>query len=636
MIFIDHVPGNDLSAFTLQAISICDAAEVFVLLAGISAAVGVSACFERAAWIAAAARLWIRCWNLYITHVVMFVVVTGIIVSAARAFDNPLYIEQINLLPFFRDTETAIVRALGLTYQPNFLDILPLYVVLVFFTPILLPLALKAPHVLFAGSLLLYGAVQVHPFNLPNYPGDSGWCFNPFAWQFLYVIGLLIGVRQYHGRGLDRRFRGVTLAVAVGIIVVAFATAAPWRRLPSLEDFVLIPWSWLPPVSKTNLSFVRLLNILAWFCLAILLVKSDGPLVTSRAGRLLATLGARSLPVFAVGIIASVLGNVVFLEIGRGTGSQMLVNAGGVAVMLAVAWTASWLALEPWRIPKAGARSMPYAYPQARESARNSWVQPCLVLCLLSVAAPALAAPTSAAPSPAGPVATGPATKAPAADNECAVPAKYLRFDHALPHAKARLNGGGGLEIVALGSSSTQGAGNSKPSADYPSRLQEELQARFPDVTVQVWNRGVGGQSAQDMVERLESDVLSVEPVLVIWQAGVNDALEEVPVEHFKDVLRYGIRTLQDDDTDIILMDMQWSPALGRLPNYQFYLDAMDEVSEEMKVPIFRRFDIMKAWVESGTADDEDLFSADGLHMPDWSYNCLAIDLAIAIEAALR
>lgn len=627
MIFIDHVPGNDLSAVTLQAFSICDAAEVFVLLAGISAAIGFAACFERATWIAAAARLWVRCWTLYVAHVLMFVVVTCIIVSAARAFENPLYIEQINLLPFLRDTETAIVRALGLTYQPNFLDILPLYIVLIFFTPLLLPLALAAPHVLFAGSLLLYAVVQVHPFNLPNYPGESGWTFNPFAWQFLYVIGLLIGARRHRGCGFDPRFRGLTLGVATAIVIVACAIAAPWRRIPNLENVVLIPWNWLPPISKADLSSVRLLNILAWFCLAGVLAKADGRFIASRAGRLLATLGARSLPVFAVGIIASVLGNVVFLEVGRGVGSQALVNAGGVLVMLGVAWTASWLASEPWKTPRAGAPTIGHAYPAAGKKAGNSLVQPCLVLGLLSIAAPALATSSPAEP----------AAKGPAAGNACAVPTEYLHLDEALPHAKAQLSHGGGtLEIVALGSSSTQGAGDSKPGTDYPSRLQEELQARFPKITVDVSNRGVGGQTAQDMVERLESDVLSVEPVLVIWQAGVNDALEDVPVEHFKDVLRYGIETLREKGIDVILMDMQWYPALGRLANYRSYLQAMDDVSAEMKVPMFRSFDIMKSWAESGVGDEEDALSTDGLHLPDWSYNCLAIDLAIAIEAALR
>lgn len=636
MIFIDHVPGNDLSAITLQSINICDAAEVFVLLAGISAAIGLSGCFERASWIAAAARLWLRCWNLYVAHVVMFVVVTCIIVSAARAFENPLYIEQINLLPFLHDTETAIVRALGLTYQPNFLDILPLYIVLIFFTPVLLPLALRAPHVLFAGSLLLYAAVQFYPFNLPNYPGDSGWTFNPFAWQFLYVIGLLIGARSHKGCGFDQRFRGEILVAAGLIVIIAFAIAAPWRRIPSLADVVLIPWSWLPPISKTDLSIVRLLNILAWFCLAGLLARPDGRLVASRAGRLLAMLGAYSLPVFAVGIIASVIGNVVLLEAGRGIGSQVLVNTVGMLVMLLVAWIASWLASEPWRVPRASAQTKERAYPAASEAARRSLVQPCLVLCLLLAStAPALAAPTSTSSTVRSSTPVGPATKGPA-DNECAVPLEYLRFDHALPHAKAKVREGGTLEIVALGSSSTQGAGDSKPGADYPSRLQEELQARFPHVTVEVSNRGVGGQTAEDMVERLETDVLSEDPALVIWQAGVNDALEDVPVEHFKDVLRYGIETLHENGIDVILMDMQWYAALRRLPNYHAYLEAMDDVAAAMNVPMFRRFDIMRTWAESGTGDSEDFSLSDHLHMPDWSYNCLAIDLAIAIEAALR
>jgi acyl-CoA thioesterase I len=58
--------------------------------------------------------------------------------------------------------------------------------------------------------------------------------------------------------------------------------------------------------------------------------------------------------------------------------------------------------------------------------------------------------------------------------------------------------------IVALGSSSTAGAGASSAEATYPSRLMAELARRFPTQSVIVHNRGIGGERAIDMLTRSE------------------------------------------------------------------------------------------------------------------------------------
>ena len=353
MIFIDHVPGNALSALTLQAFGTCDAAEVFVLLAGYSSGLAFAPVFRLASWPAATARVLIRCWDIYAAHIMLFCVVVAIVVSAVRHFDNPLYLEHVNLLPLFADTESALVATLTLHYLPNFLDILPLYVVLLALVPIALPLALRHPTLVLVASAALWGLVQVAPFNLPNYPGDAGWYFNPFAWQFLFCIGLVLGSLRQRGIRLNPRLCRLLVIASVPIVLLALVIAAPWRELPGLQEVVIIPWSWLPPVSKTDLSVIRLVNILALFCLAGWLIRPDARWLRSRIGSTVALLGTQSLPVFSTGIIAAVLGAVVFFEAGRGLLSHVVVNLGGALAALAVAWVAAWLKSEPWRRPAA-------------------------------------------------------------------------------------------------------------------------------------------------------------------------------------------------------------------------------------------------------------------------------------------
>ncbi|MBL8668490.1 MAG: OpgC domain-containing protein [Rhodospirillales bacterium] len=353
MIFIDHVPGNALSALTLQAFGTCDAAEVFVLLAGYSSGLAFAPIFQRASWPAATARVLIRCWDIYVAHIVLFCVVAGIVVSAVRHFDNPLYLEHVNLLPLFADTEGALVAVLTLHYLPNFLDILPLYVLLLALVPFALPLALRQPALVLLAAAALWGLVQVAPFNLPNYPGDAGWYFNPFAWQFLFVIGLVLGSLRHRGVRLDPRLCRLLVIASGPVVLVALLVAAPWRQIPGLEEVVIIPWSWLPPVSKTDLSVIRLVNILALFCLAGSLIRAEAPWLRGRIGGAVALLGTQPLPVFSVGIVASVLGAVVFFEAGRGLLAHVVVNLTGALAALAVAWIAAWLKSEPWRRPAA-------------------------------------------------------------------------------------------------------------------------------------------------------------------------------------------------------------------------------------------------------------------------------------------
>jgi lysophospholipase L1-like esterase len=221
-------------------------------------------------------------------------------------------------------------------------------------------------------------------------------------------------------------------------------------------------------------------------------------------------------------------------------------------------------------------------------------------------------------------------------DEQCQAPSEYVRFNTDLAHAKASIREQSHLDIVALGSSTTQGAGSSRPGSDYPSRLQTELSERLPGVTVTVWNQGLGGQTARDMLERIYKDVVDLGPQLVIWQTGVNDAIEDIPVEQFADTLRQGIDVLRAHEIDIILMDLQYYPASARVPDYGEYLAAMREVAREKQVPIFHRFDLMKYWLTSGEFELDELLSRDGLHMVDRSYYCLALKLSDAIVGELR
>ena len=86
---------------------------------------------------------------------------------------------------------------------------------------------------------------------------------------------------------------------------------------------------------------------------------------------------------------------------------------------------------------------------------------------------------------------------------QCSVVVPEDRFTRPLPRMARRIAAGRPARIVAIGSSSTAGAGASSPEASYPSRLEAELNRHFPGEEFSVLNRGVNGEEARDMLARL-------------------------------------------------------------------------------------------------------------------------------------
>ena len=202
-----------------------------------------------------------------------------------------------------------------------------------------------------------------------------------------------------------------------------------------------------------------------------------------------------------------------------------------------------------------------------------------------------------------------------------------------LPHVARQIAIGAPLRIVAFGSSSTEGVGASTPANAYPARLQADLRAALPSVaaSIPVLNRGIGGEHVDDMLRRLDRDVIAAEPQLVIWQTGSNDPLRGVSIEHFREATVSAVRRMQEAGIDVVLMEPQWCPKLDATPGSDRFRDAVREIGDELDVPVIRRADLMRGWIRDGKLTHNQLFSADGLHMADRGYAMLAKAAAAAI-----
>jgi lysophospholipase L1-like esterase len=218
----------------------------------------------------------------------------------------------------------------------------------------------------------------------------------------------------------------------------------------------------------------------------------------------------------------------------------------------------------------------------------------------------------------------------------CAMPPELVRLDRPLPRMAQRLEAREPLRIVALGSSSTAGAGASVPGNSYPSRLQVDLRGHLAAKEVTVINRGVGGEEAQHMLARFASAVVPERPDLIIWQVGTNSVLRDhtraaVPL------IDRGIAMMKATGADVIVMDPQFAPKVIEKRDAHVMVDLIAQATKETNVGLFRRFAMMRYWREVQHIPFSAFVSSDGLHMNDWSYACVAKALAGAIaEAATR
>jgi acyl-CoA thioesterase-1 len=245
---------------------------------------------------------------------------------------------------------------------------------------------------------------------------------------------------------------------------------------------------------------------------------------------------------------------------------------------------------------------------------------------------------TSSAPTAVA-TATKPAAApvAAATPPACGAPVTMTRLERPLLHVMRHLANGAPITIVAIGSSSTAGAGASSVGANYPSQLAADLRERFPGHDITVLNRGINGEETENMMARFESDVIAAHPTLVIWQVGTNSVLRDRSLEKHAQLLRDGIEQLKAIHADVMLMDMQYTPAVLAKSEVGGMEDQIELAAKAENVDLFERFAVMHNWSEAQHISFETFTAPDHLHMNDWGYGCVAKLLAGAIaEAATR
>jgi hypothetical protein len=219
---------------------------------------------------------------------------------------------------------------------------------------------------------------------------------------------------------------------------------------------------------------------------------------------------------------------------------------------------------------------------------------------------------------------------------QCEVPPELMQVHAKLPHLAERLKARQPVNIVVIGGASTKGGAAGNPDLAYPHRLQLALAEHYPDLTINVVNKGVPRQSAQQMVARFATDVTPEDPVLVIWETGIADAVRGIEVEDFATALQNGIDEIKNRAIDMLLVDMQFSRSTTAVIDFDRYLTTVRRIGELNDIYVFPRFQMMRYWSEQNMFNFDEVAPEERARLAAKVYDCIGRKLAKAIRVAVK
>ncbi len=355
MIFINHVPGTVYENFTSRNFGFSDAAEAFVFMSGMAAGLAYSGRFDAAPVWPAIARVWARARQLYFVHIAITLISLGIFAFAAQQFGIVEALSKNNIPPLFQNPLGAMIGLPLLTHQLGYLNILPLYAVLLVATPGLILIGRRWPMRLLAGAILVWMMAGTFRLNFPNYPTSGGWFFNPLSWQLIFVVGLLAGMAMKRGERLVPKRPALVAAAAAITLFILLWVKLDWLGAAGREVLGFLSRMGLPFYitwfDKTFLALPRLGHALVLFYL----MSSLGfvaRLAQSRIAAPLRLLGRNGLAVFATGTVLSMALQAVKLAVPPDPVTDGLMLGGGLLLLYGMAHALSRTA-ELSRSPRA-------------------------------------------------------------------------------------------------------------------------------------------------------------------------------------------------------------------------------------------------------------------------------------------
>jgi hypothetical protein len=317
-----HLPTY-ASVIVNQPFGFVSSAEGFIFLSALFSGLIYFRFAQREGYPRMRSRLYKRTLRLYLYHAALICFALLVEARIAAHGNRP---GLHNLLDFYFAVglKRAAIDAALLIYRPPLLDILPMYIIFLLLTPLVLTAAARIGwKYILGGSFLVWLAAQlglrqiaygvlVHSLGL-RVPLNEMGSFDLWAWQFLWLLGLCLGVRWAKGdlpaESWARRMI-IPAALIVPVLLVLRYAVGNGIELGSLEICF----------NKWHLGAVRLIDCAA---VSILLIRFQS-LVKPLAIRPFILLGQASLQVFCVHLLFCFLGLTMMGEASRVEGWQQV------------------------------------------------------------------------------------------------------------------------------------------------------------------------------------------------------------------------------------------------------------------------------------------------------------------------
>lgn len=343
IIFVAHLPENSWNAWIPARFGFSSGAELFVFCSGIASALAFGSIFTRRDLWLGTARIAYRIWQVYWAQIGLVLALIALAAALDRVFGLAVLAQQFQ--PLLVDPEAALLGLATLAWQPDYLDILPMYLVILALVPVMMLARRLHPALPFLVATSLYAAVWGTGFNLSGNPWNgAGWFLNPFAWQFIFFIGFFIAMRWLPVPRLGERrlMLAAALFLLISVPLSFWGILEHWPLAQAARDLLI------PPSEKTELHILRVLHFLALAYLVLSLIEPWRDRLDRGAGHLLILIGRQSLASFLASVVlARLLGTIADMA-GRSELPVALLNLVGFALILATALVVGWFKSAPW------------------------------------------------------------------------------------------------------------------------------------------------------------------------------------------------------------------------------------------------------------------------------------------------
>ena len=347
VIFVAHMPGNSWNDFIPARFGFSSGTELFVFCSGVASALAFGRVFTQRGWLLGAARILLRIWQVYWAHVGLALVIVALVATIDARAGTAFLAQQFPRLT--DDPAGALASLVTLRWLPDYLDILPMYLVILGLVPAVMALRRLHPAAPAALCLSLYALAWTHGLNLTGDPWTgAGWFLNPFGWQLVFFLGFAFGAGWLKPPAWgDKRLMLACVAfLALAAPLSFWWTLDAWPALQGVREALLTA------DDKSNLHPLRVVHFLAIAYVTLSLVEPVRDRLTRGVAYRLVEIGRQSLGVFLTSLVLARLGAALLEIHGGGQATIAAINLAAFALIYAVARLLAWIKSAPWSAPR--------------------------------------------------------------------------------------------------------------------------------------------------------------------------------------------------------------------------------------------------------------------------------------------